>query len=114
MIHIRHRHSEQFTVVGNHLAQHRDLSAVAIGLAVHIQSVPDGASVTAKALALRFSEGETTIRRGLNELERAGYLARPRVPLGGGRFATHTVAPDRRCAPLSAPGSPRSLPSGRG
>ncbi|WP_328915292.1 MULTISPECIES: hypothetical protein [unclassified Streptomyces] len=95
VIHVRHPHTDRFTVVGNHLAQHPDLSAVAIGLAVHILSLPDGASVTVKALTLRFREGETTVRRALNELVAAGYLERRRVPLGGGRFATRTFAYDR-------------------
>ncbi|MCX4806294.1 helix-turn-helix domain-containing protein [Streptomyces sp. NBC_01214] len=106
VIHFRHRHTDRFTVVGNHLAQHPRLSAVALGLAVYIQSVPDGVSVTAKALTLRFREGETTIRRALNELEEAGYLERRRIPLGGGRFATRTLAYDKPgCAlvPEAAP-----------
>lgn len=95
VIHVRHHHTDRYTVVGNHLAQHAALSLTAIGLAVHIQSLPDGASVTAKALTLRFREGETTIRRALNELEAAGYLERRRVALGGGRIATRTFAYDR-------------------
>ncbi|MFK0232930.1 hypothetical protein [Streptomyces vinaceus] len=106
VIHFRHRHTDRFTVVGNHLAQHPHLSAVAIGLAVYIQSVPDGVSVTAKALTLRFREGEITIRRALNELEAAGYLERRRIPLGGGRFATRTLAYDKpgcAAAPSAAP-----------
>ncbi|MET9953419.1 hypothetical protein ABZ135_17970 [Streptomyces sp. NPDC006339] len=104
VIHIRHRHTERFTVVGNHLAQHTELSAAAIGIAVYIQSLPDGVSVTAKALTLRFREGETTVRRALNELERAGYIARPRIPLGGGKFATRTFSYDKPgCVPATAP-----------
>ncbi|MFG2646312.1 hypothetical protein [Streptomyces sp. NPDC048436] len=95
VLHVRHRHTDRFTVVGNHLAQHPSLSATAIGFAVHIQSLPDGASVTAKALTLRFPEGETTVRRALNELEEAGYLERRRVPLGGGRVATRTFSFDK-------------------
>lgn len=95
VLHVRHRHSDRFTVVGNHLAQHPRLSAVAIGFGVHIQSLPDGASVTVKSLTLRFCEGETTVRRALNELEAAGYLERRRVPLGGGRVATRTFFYDR-------------------
>ncbi len=110
VIHIRHRHTDRFTVVGNHLAQHADLSAAAIGLAVFIQSLPDGVSVTAKALALRFREGETTVRRALNELERFGYLARPRVPLGGGRFATRTLAYDNPGRVASPPRGPVPAP----
>lgn len=103
VIHFRHRHTDRFTVVGNHLAQHSRLSAVAIGLAVYIQSLPDGVSVTAKALTLRFREGEITIRRGLNELEEAGYLERRRIPLGGGRFATRTLAYDKPGCDAPAP-----------
>ncbi|MET9674719.1 helix-turn-helix domain-containing protein [Streptomyces sp. NPDC006482] len=111
MIHIRHRHTERFTVVGNHLAQHAELSAAAIGIAVYVQSLPDGVSVTAKALALHFSEGETTIRRALNELERAGYIARPRIPLGGGKFATRTLSYDKPgCVPEPKP-KPKPAPA---
>ncbi|MEV7275559.1 hypothetical protein [Streptomyces sp. NPDC093111] len=95
VIHVRHRHRERFTVVGNHLAQHPDLSAAAVGLAVYIQSLPDGADVTVKRLTLRFREGEITVRRALNELVAAGYLERRRVTLGGGRFATRVIAYDR-------------------
>ncbi|WP_328465906.1 hypothetical protein [Streptomyces sp. NBC_00448] len=112
VLHVRHRHTDRFTVIGNHLAQHPRLSAVAIGLAVHIQSLPDGASVTVKALTLRFPEGEITVRRALNELEAAGYLERRRVPLGGGRFATRTLAYDRPGAvpPAREPAAPPRQP----
>ncbi|MFI8291933.1 hypothetical protein ACIGBL_22620 [Streptomyces sp. NPDC085614] len=105
VIHVRHRHAENYTVVGNHLAQHGGLSAAAIGLAVYIQSLPDGVSVTGKALALRFREGERAIRRAMNELEEAGYLARPRVDLGRGKFATRTFAFDHPGAAPEAYGS---------
>ncbi|MFD0144413.1 MULTISPECIES: hypothetical protein [unclassified Streptomyces] len=111
VIHIRHRHTERFTVIGNHLAQHKELSAVAIGLAVYIQSLPDGVSVTAKALALRFREGEKTVRRALNELERAGYLARPRLPVGGGKFATRTLAYDKPRGASEAGHAPEPHPA---
>jgi hypothetical protein len=108
VIHVRHWHHDRYTVVGNHLAQHARLSATAIGLAVHIQSLRDGASVTAKALTLRFPEGETTIRRALNELEAAGYLERRRVPLTGGRFATRTFSYDK---PGCSPPAPERRPA---
>lgn len=111
VLHVRHRHTDRFTVIGNHLAQHPRLSATAMGLALHILSLPDGASVTAKALTLRFPEGETTIRRSLNELETAGYLERRRVPLGGGRVATRTFAYDKPgCAPEPDRGPPPPPP----
>ncbi|WP_234332539.1 helix-turn-helix domain-containing protein [Streptomyces sp. NRRL S-87] len=91
MIHRSHRHESRFTVVGNHLAQHAELSAAAVGLALYIQSVPDGTDVSVKALTRRYREGEIAIRRALNELVAAGYLERRRVSLGAGRFATRTI-----------------------
>ncbi|MDX3613293.1 hypothetical protein [Streptomyces europaeiscabiei] len=102
VLHVRHRHTERYTVVGNHLAQHPSLSATAIGIGVHIQSLPDGASITIKALTLRFKEGEVTIGRALRELEAAGYLVRRRVPLGGGRIATRTFFLDHPAAVVRA------------
>ncbi|AZQ71915.1 helix-turn-helix domain-containing protein [Streptomyces luteoverticillatus] len=90
VIHIRHRHDTNFTVVGNHLAQHPDLSAVAIGLGVYIQSLPDGASVGIKDLTRRFKEGEITIARALKELETAGYLERKPERTATGRIVTRT------------------------
>jgi hypothetical protein len=43
VVHDNSRHTSRFTVVGNHLTQHRELSLTAIGLAAHIQSLPAGA-----------------------------------------------------------------------
>ncbi|MEU2147245.1 MULTISPECIES: hypothetical protein [Streptomyces albovinaceus subgroup] len=84
-------HTSRFTVVGNHLAQHAELSLVAIGIGVHIQSLPAGSKVGIKALAARFPEGEVKIACALRELEAHGYLHRPRMRLAKGRGATRTV-----------------------
>ncbi|MET8839285.1 hypothetical protein ABZW67_04210 [Streptomyces rubiginosohelvolus] len=84
-------HTSRFTVVGNHLAQHAELSLVAIGIGVHIQSLPAGSKVGVKALAARFPEGEVKIACALRELEAHGYLHRTRVRLAKGRVATRTV-----------------------
>ncbi|MEI7032367.1 hypothetical protein V9U70_19275, partial [Streptomyces pratensis] len=40
VIHVVIPHTTRFTVVGNHLAQHPDLSCTAVGIAVRIQSLP--------------------------------------------------------------------------
>ncbi|MEV5507841.1 helix-turn-helix domain-containing protein [Streptomyces orinoci] len=106
VVHIRHRHSENFTVVGNHLAQHAELSLVAIGIAVYVQSLPDGALIGIKDLARRFREGEVSIARGLRELERAGYLERKRVRTETGRVVTLTRWYER---PGSVPAKPVDL-----
>ncbi|MGW2558214.1 helix-turn-helix domain-containing protein [Streptomyces sp. NPDC001514] len=90
--HINIRHTERFVVVGNHLAQHTELSLTAIGLAVHIQSLPAGARISIKRLAERFPEGEIRIAAALRELEEHGYLARVQVRLPSGMVITLTLS----------------------
>ncbi|MFE1476849.1 hypothetical protein ACFW6N_23725 [Streptomyces cyaneofuscatus] len=91
VIHIAIPHTSRFTIVGNHLAQHAELSLVAIGIGVHIQSLPVGSLVGIKALTARFAEGEMRIAAALRELEAHGYLRRAHVRLANGRMATRTV-----------------------
>ncbi|MFH9138301.1 hypothetical protein [Streptomyces sp. NPDC017524] len=91
VIHIAIPHTDRFTVVGNHLAQHPDLSCTAIGIAVRIQSLPQGAEVSIKALAAHCPEGEKRIATALRELEALGYLQRLRERLPSGRVITRTV-----------------------
>ncbi|WP_405531729.1 helix-turn-helix domain-containing protein [Streptomyces avidinii] len=90
--HINHDHRRGYVKIGNHLAQHRELSMTAIGLATHIQSLPTGCKVTIKALAERFPEGEVRIAAALRELEVHGYLARFQERLPSGRVVTCTVS----------------------
>ncbi|MEV6396453.1 helix-turn-helix domain-containing protein [Streptomyces sp. NPDC051907] len=110
--HINRRHPDRFTVVGNHLTQHRELSLTAIGLAAHIQSLPEGARVSIKALAERFPEGEVRIAAALRELETHGYLTRTRERLPSGRVVTRTVSYNNPHAtnPSSPPPPPRKRP----
>ncbi|MFD3758649.1 hypothetical protein [Streptomyces sp. NPDC058622] len=104
VVHVKARHTEQYTVVGNHLAQHRALSLTAMGLALHIQSLPTGAKVGIKRLTDRFPEGEVRIASALRELEAHGYLERSRVRLATGQVVTRTVSYNRPCA--TRPGLP--------
>ncbi|MFI5823253.1 helix-turn-helix domain-containing protein [Streptomyces rishiriensis] len=92
LTHDNARHTTRFTVIGNHLAQHRELSLLAIGLGVHIQSLPKGARVDIKSLSARFPEGATRIAAALRELESHGYLRRERSRIPGGRIVTRTVS----------------------
>ncbi|MFI5768445.1 helix-turn-helix domain-containing protein [Streptomyces sp. NPDC051658] len=113
VIHINFRHAAGFTVIGNHLTQHRGLSLAAIGLAAHIQSLPAGARIGIKHLAQRFPESETRIAAALRELEAHGYLHRSRVRLADGRIATRTVSynqPGAAAHPVPTP-RPRTVPS---
>ncbi|MGW1258073.1 helix-turn-helix domain-containing protein [Streptomyces sp. NPDC002513] len=100
------RHTTRFTVIGNHLAQHPELSLVAIALAVHIQSLPSNAPVDIKTLAERFPEGRSRIAAGLRELETHGYLRRERERTPTGRIVTRTIScnqptPTRRHGPTT-------------
>jgi hypothetical protein len=90
--HVNEPHHENFTVVGNHLAQHAELSLTAIGLAVHIQSLPKGTPIGIKTLAGKFPEGEIRIAAALRELEEHGYLSRTKERLQSGRVTTRTTS----------------------
>ncbi|MFH9423204.1 hypothetical protein [Streptomyces sp. NPDC017529] len=107
---MRHRHTSRFTVVGNHLALHPTLSAVAIGLAVHIQALPDGALISIRMLAAHFPESEYRIARALNELREAGYLERRRERAAGQRIITRTTYYERPGSNTSPLRSPRHSP----
>lgn len=95
VVHDHVRHTENFTVIGNDLAQHPELSLLAIGLACHIQSVRPGTAVDIKTLAARFPEGPTRIAAALRELEEHGYLRRTRERTATGRIVTRTVSCNR-------------------
>ena len=107
VIHVRTRLSANFTVISNALAQRRG-SAVTIGVAAYILSVPDGARISIAALCAHFDEGEILISRALRELEAAGYLERRRVRGPNGKVRTQTFFYDvprdagDRAAPLAA------------
>ncbi|WP_217244865.1 helix-turn-helix domain-containing protein [Streptomyces sp. AC602_WCS936] len=100
--HENHPHHDNFTVVGNHLLQHSELSLTAIGLAVHIQSLPAGAPVGIKTLAGKFPEGEIRIAAALRELEEHGYLVRTKERLQSGRVVTRTVFRNKPRAAFAA------------
>lgn len=113
VIHVRTRLTADFTVISNALAQRRG-SAVTIGVAAYILSVPDGARISITALCAHFDEGEILISRALRELEAAGYLERRRVRGPNGKVRTQTffydvpgTAGDRPTSPAPPPTRPR-------
>ncbi|MCP3769607.1 MULTISPECIES: hypothetical protein [unclassified Streptomyces] len=89
VIHVRTRLTADFTVISNALAQRRG-SAVTIGVAVYILSLPTGTPVSIEALCAHFTEGETLISRALRELESAGYLDLRCERLSSGQIRTRT------------------------
>ncbi|MGW1393921.1 hypothetical protein ACWD6Q_19900 [Streptomyces nigra] len=90
VIHVRTRLTADFTVLSNALVQRRG-SAVTIGVAAYISSLPDGSPVSIAALCAHFSEGEILISRALRELEAAGYLERRRERTPTGQVRTRTL-----------------------
>ncbi|MGW7380411.1 helix-turn-helix domain-containing protein [Streptomyces sp. NPDC054794] len=109
VIHDNVRHTTHFTVIGNHLTQHGELSLLAIGLGCHIQSLPTGAAIDIKALTARFPEGPTRIAAALRELEAHGYLRRTRERTPVGRIVTRTVScnmPGHRDTGADTPSKP--------
>ncbi|KNE80643.1 MULTISPECIES: hypothetical protein [Streptomyces] len=120
VIHLRTRLTADFTVISNALAQRRG-SAVTIGVAAYILSLPDGSPVSIAALCEHFTEGEILISRALKELERDGYLERRRERLPSGRIRTRTYVrdvpggsgPDPDGPPPAPPGSRRTGPRKR-
>ncbi|MFJ5780248.1 helix-turn-helix domain-containing protein [Streptomyces sp. NPDC093094] len=113
--HVRTYQSGTYTVVGNHLAQHHELSLTAIGLAAHIFSLPEGSPVDIRSLTDRFPEGRDRITFALRELETHGYLARVRERTENGRLFIRTYAHHTPGAASSspAPAAPVGLPSAR-
>ncbi|MDQ0750097.1 DNA-binding transcriptional ArsR family regulator [Streptomyces africanus] len=108
VIHVRTRLTADFTVISNALAQRRG-SAVTVGVAAYIASLPDGSSVTITALCEHFSEGEILVSRALRELEAAGYLERrrERTPTGQVRTRTYFYDVPRGEGPDDPPEPPR-------
>ncbi|MEV3966759.1 hypothetical protein AB0K68_01180 [Streptomyces sp. NPDC050698] len=111
VIHVRTRLTADFTVISNALAQRRG-SAVTIGVAAYIASLPDGSPVTITALCEHFSEGEILISRALRELESAGYLERrrERTPTGQVRTRTYFYDVPGGDGPPDPPGPPKPRP----
>ncbi|GAB2576174.1 helix-turn-helix domain-containing protein [Streptomyces capparidis] len=81
---------DQYTIIGDHLTQHAELSLIAIGLGVYLQSLPDGAQVDIRTLTERFPEGRNRVAAALRELEQHGYIKRERERTPEGQIVTRT------------------------
>lgn len=120
VIHVHTRLTADFTVIANALAQRRG-SAVTIGVAGYISSLPDGTPVSIAALCEHFTEGEILISRALRELEATGYLERRRERGPGGTIRTRTYfydvpgggAPTPPRPRRPRPKAPRETPAAR-
>ncbi|MFG3346976.1 helix-turn-helix domain-containing protein [Streptomyces sp. NPDC048018] len=113
LVHRNVHHGTHYTVVGNHLAQHRELTLVARGLALLLQSLPAGSAVGVKAIAARVPESELRVARAMRELEAHGYLLRTRERLPDGRIAPRTFSYNRPGADPAPAGATPEPTSGR-
>ncbi|MER7395629.1 hypothetical protein ABT381_08945 [Streptomyces sp. NPDC000151] len=109
IIHIRVVQTADFTIVANRLAQ-RPGSAVTVGVAAYLLSLPDGAPATIEALCAHFSEGKIAIARALRELEAEGWLERRVERSPRGRITTRTLVYDLPGAPAGPPPAPLAEP----
>ena len=64
----------------------RSLSAKAKGILVEMLSLPESWDYTLKGLTTLFSDGIDSIRQGINELEKHGYIVRERKRDARGRL----------------------------
>jgi len=109
--------------VGDYFAMHKHgiendgLSFKAKGLLAYLMSKPDRWEIRISDLCKHSPEGEVSIRSGLAELERAGYLARKREQDQHGKFVWVCIVSDtplpnaRRTHPDQRKSQP-SKPSG--
>ncbi|MFD8011506.1 helix-turn-helix domain-containing protein [Streptomyces sp. NPDC058955] len=89
-----------FLVISKELPRCPGISLLAIGVAVHLQSLPPGAGVGIKAVAARFPESEFRVSAAMRELEALGFLQRIRERLPNGRIVSRTISYNRPRADL--------------
>lgn len=80
-----HKLTRDFTTFSNEIFRH-NLSLKAIGLYVYIQNKPDGWDFSINGLMTQTSDGDTSIRSGLRELEEAGFLELVKQRSEDGKF----------------------------
>ena len=80
---IRKEKKENYTVIDNGIFKDASLSAKAKGVLCQMLSLPDGWNYSIAGLATLFSDGESSIRSALKELEEAGYFRREQVRENG-------------------------------
>ena len=87
-----------FTVIRNAIFKDYSLSAKAVGVACKLLSLPPDWEYSVRGLVELFSDGESSIRSALNELEEHGYLKREQVRADG-RFskAVYTITDTLKC-----------------
>lgn len=93
---LKHQIDRDFTVVSNSIIKNKKLSFKAKGLFVQIISLSEGWRFSVAGLAKLSSEGERSIKSGLVELIKAGYIKWDRVRSSDGLYSVTvtTMYPD--------------------
>lgn len=78
--------TENYTVVSNLAIQNSELSHQAIGLYVHMLSLPSDFDFSLSGLTEVSKEGVKSVRSMLKELESFGYIKRTRMHGDKGKF----------------------------
>lgn len=88
---IRVEHREKYVTVRNKTVRDSRLSFKARGILVYLLSLPDDATVNRSRLAEAATDGEESVRSGLQELAAAGYIVHRRAQNERGRWCTEAV-----------------------
>ena len=79
--------TRNYTVMSNHHFRNRELSLKAMGLLSLMLSLPNTWDYSLKGLATICGDGITSVRAGIIELEKHGYVVRERIRDEYGRLA---------------------------
>ena len=84
---LRKNNHEKYTVIDNDIVRDERLTLKTFGLLVKLLALPDNWEFSEKGLESIFKDGLASIRSGLQDLERYGYLKRTRTRDKNGRMA---------------------------
>ena len=70
------KYDKDFTICSNSIFKDKNLSYKELGLLVQLLSLPDNWEFNVKGLAKIHKDGEDSVKTGLNQLEKYGYLTR--------------------------------------
>lgn len=82
------KHDNKFTIVSNNAVQDNRLSWKARGIFTYLWSMPDDWNFYETEVAKHATDGRDSLRSGLTELKKFGYLKRERERLSNGRLGS--------------------------
>lgn len=87
---LRKKYTGDFTTISNHILKNKELSFKAKGLLVYMWSLPDNWNFHETELTNRATDGLASVRSGLKELEKYGYLVRGKRKRIDGQLTSET------------------------